>query len=40
MNITGISDLRDLILVHPDTKKRVDIFALSIYGLVIFSKAL
>ncbi|MBA0789243.1 hypothetical protein Gotri_027820 [Gossypium trilobum] len=32
--------LRDLILVHPDTKKRVDIFALSIYGLVIFSKAL
>ncbi|MFQ6667769.1 hypothetical protein Gotur_033676, partial [Gossypium turneri] len=32
--------LHDLILVHPDTKKRVDIFALSIYGLVIFPKAL
>ncbi|MFQ6655800.1 hypothetical protein Gotur_026198 [Gossypium turneri] len=30
----------DLILVHLDTKKRVDVFALSIYGLVIFSKAL
>ncbi|MBA0575503.1 hypothetical protein Golob_024171, partial [Gossypium lobatum] len=32
--------LKDIILVHPDTKKRVDIFALSIYGLVIFPKAL
>ncbi|MBA0877307.1 hypothetical protein Goshw_005020 [Gossypium schwendimanii] len=30
----------DLILAHPDVKKRVDIFALSIYGLVIFPKAL
>ncbi|MFQ6658469.1 hypothetical protein Gotur_027728 [Gossypium turneri] len=30
----------DLILAHPDTKKRVDVFALSIYGLVIFPKAL
>ncbi|MBA0877762.1 hypothetical protein Goshw_012338 [Gossypium schwendimanii] len=28
------------ILAHPDTKKKVDIFALSIYGLVIFPKAL
>ncbi|MFQ6636289.1 hypothetical protein Gotur_014092 [Gossypium turneri] len=28
--------LRNLILVHPDTKKKVDIFALSIYGLMIF----
>ncbi|MBA0700375.1 hypothetical protein Goari_027016 [Gossypium aridum] len=27
-------------LAHPDVKKRVDIFALSIYGLVIFPKAL
>ncbi|KAA3462290.1 hypothetical protein EPI10_028784 [Gossypium australe] len=36
MNITGIN----LILAHPDTKKRVDIFALSIYGLIIFPKAL
>ncbi|KAG8492239.1 hypothetical protein CXB51_009887 [Gossypium anomalum] len=33
-------NLRDLILAHPDTKKRVDVFALSIYGLVIFPKAL
>ncbi|MBA0753387.1 hypothetical protein Gogos_020737, partial [Gossypium gossypioides] len=32
--------LGDLILVHPDTKKRVDVFALSIYWLVIFPKAL
>ncbi|MBA0753743.1 hypothetical protein Gogos_022425 [Gossypium gossypioides] len=31
--------VRDLILVHPDVKKR-DVFALGIYGLVIFSKAL
>ncbi|MBA0881234.1 hypothetical protein Goshw_026319, partial [Gossypium schwendimanii] len=28
------------ILAHPNTKKKVDVFALSIYGLVIFSKAL
>ncbi|XP_040934454.1 uncharacterized protein [Gossypium hirsutum] len=33
-------NLRDFILTHPDEKKRVDIFALSIYGLVIFPKAL
>ncbi|MFQ6655891.1 hypothetical protein Gotur_026243, partial [Gossypium turneri] len=25
---------------HPDTKKKVDVFALSIYGLVVFPKAL
>ncbi|MBA0845494.1 hypothetical protein Goarm_022253 [Gossypium armourianum] len=24
---------------HPDTKKKVDVFALSIYGLVVFPKA-
>ncbi|MBA0655401.1 hypothetical protein Goklo_007890 [Gossypium klotzschianum] len=30
--------LQDLILTHLDTKKRVDVFALSIYGLVIFFK--
>ncbi|MBA0671023.1 hypothetical protein Goklo_007496 [Gossypium klotzschianum] len=30
----------DLILVHPDTKKKIDIFALSIYGMVVFPKAL
>ncbi|MBA0672837.1 hypothetical protein Goklo_023910 [Gossypium klotzschianum] len=28
------------ILAHPDTKKKVSIFALSIYGLVIFPKVL
>ncbi|KAL1071439.1 hypothetical protein V6Z11_D11G089500 [Gossypium hirsutum] len=32
--------LKDVALVHPDIKKRVDIFALSIYGLVIFPRAL
>ncbi|MBA0880572.1 hypothetical protein Goshw_024910 [Gossypium schwendimanii] len=31
---------QDLILVHPDTKKRVEVFALSIFGLVIFPKVL
>ncbi|MBA0754998.1 hypothetical protein Gogos_022148 [Gossypium gossypioides] len=33
-------NLKNLILAHPDAKKRVDIFALSIYGLVVFPKAL
>ncbi|MBA0754830.1 hypothetical protein Gogos_021759 [Gossypium gossypioides] len=32
--------LRGQILTHPDTKKKVDVFALSIYRLVIFPKAL
>ncbi|XP_016747589.2 uncharacterized protein [Gossypium hirsutum] len=32
--------LRDLISTHPDVKKRVDVLALSIYGMVIFPKAL
>ncbi|XP_012466256.1 uncharacterized protein LOC105784882 [Gossypium raimondii] len=32
--------LKDLILAHPDMRKRVDVFALGIYGLVIFPKAL
>ncbi|MBA0670001.1 hypothetical protein Goklo_024851 [Gossypium klotzschianum] len=32
--------LKDIILAHPGTKKRVDVFALSIYDLVIFPKAL
>ncbi|MBA0620936.1 hypothetical protein Godav_006602 [Gossypium davidsonii] len=27
-------------MTHPNTKKRVNLFALSIYGLVIFLKAL
>ncbi|MBA0603202.1 hypothetical protein Gorai_003355, partial [Gossypium raimondii] len=33
-------NLRDLILAHSDERKRVDVFALSIYGLVVFPKAL
>ncbi|MFQ6634974.1 hypothetical protein Gotur_010966 [Gossypium turneri] len=33
-------NLRDQILAHPNTRKKVDVFALSIYGLVIFPKAL
>ncbi|KAG8495975.1 hypothetical protein CXB51_007581 [Gossypium anomalum] len=32
--------LRDLILAHPDVKRRVDVLALCIYGLVIFPKAM
>ena len=32
--------MQDLILAHLDMKKRVDVFALSIYGLVVFPKAL
>ncbi|MBA0878582.1 hypothetical protein Goshw_002115 [Gossypium schwendimanii] len=32
--------LQELILAHPDARKKVDFFALSIYGLVIFPKAL
>ncbi|XP_040934457.1 uncharacterized protein [Gossypium hirsutum] len=36
----SIGELRDLILTHLDERKRVDKFALSIYGLVIFPKAL
>ncbi|MBA0729827.1 hypothetical protein Golax_000008 [Gossypium laxum] len=33
-------NLRDLILAHPDVKRKVDAFALSVYYLVIFPKAL
>ncbi|MBA0671507.1 hypothetical protein Goklo_024119 [Gossypium klotzschianum] len=33
-------DLKDLILTHPDVRKRVDVFVLSIYGLVVFPKVL
>ncbi|MBA0673358.1 hypothetical protein Goklo_029779 [Gossypium klotzschianum] len=43
INITGMSEqwnLKDIVLAHLDAKKRVDVFALSIYGLVVFSKAL
>ncbi|MFQ6661025.1 hypothetical protein Gotur_029324 [Gossypium turneri] len=32
--------LKDAILTHPDVRKRLDIFTLSIYGLVVFPKAL
>ncbi|MBA0756669.1 hypothetical protein Gogos_020099 [Gossypium gossypioides] len=32
--------LKDLILAHPDVRKRVDVLALSIYGLVVFPKTL
>ncbi|XP_040959923.1 uncharacterized protein [Gossypium hirsutum] len=33
-------NLQDFILTHPDERKRVDIFALNVYRLVIFPKAL
>ncbi|MFQ6655952.1 hypothetical protein Gotur_026268 [Gossypium turneri] len=36
MSITGMN----AILTHPDVRKRLDVFALSIYGLVVFPKAL
>ncbi|MBA0753927.1 hypothetical protein Gogos_021624 [Gossypium gossypioides] len=32
--------LKDLILAHPDVRKRVDVLTLSIYGLVVFPKTL
>ncbi|KAG8492370.1 hypothetical protein CXB51_009635 [Gossypium anomalum] len=32
--------LRDLILTYPDVKKKVDVLVLSMYGIVIFPKAL
>ncbi|MFQ6653065.1 hypothetical protein Gotur_024648 [Gossypium turneri] len=32
--------LRDLVLAHPDARKKVDVFALSIYGLIVFPKIL
>ncbi|MBA0729400.1 hypothetical protein Golax_004507 [Gossypium laxum] len=33
-------NLKDLILAYPDAKKKVDVFILSIYGLVLFPKIL
>ncbi|MBA0852986.1 hypothetical protein Goshw_012124 [Gossypium schwendimanii] len=36
----AVNNLRDLILAHPDTKKKVNVFSLSVYGLVVFPKAL
>ncbi|MBA0878155.1 hypothetical protein Goshw_004902, partial [Gossypium schwendimanii] len=32
--------LKDLILTHSDVRNKLDVFALSIYGLVVFPKAL
>ncbi|KAL1163368.1 hypothetical protein V6Z11_A07G265600 [Gossypium hirsutum] len=32
--------LKDLVLTHPDEAKRVDVFALSLYGLMVFPRAL
>ncbi|KAG8482604.1 hypothetical protein CXB51_024454 [Gossypium anomalum] len=32
--------LKGLILTHPDETKRVDVFALSLYGLMVFPRAL
>ncbi|MFQ6652027.1 hypothetical protein Gotur_024089 [Gossypium turneri] len=37
-DFTRISNLKDIILAHPDTKKKIDVFVLSIYGLVIFPR--
>ncbi|MBA0784866.1 hypothetical protein Gotri_026267 [Gossypium trilobum] len=34
------NNLKDLILAHPDVRKMVNVFALSIYGLVVFPKTL
>ncbi|XP_040971418.1 uncharacterized protein [Gossypium hirsutum] len=36
----SLDALKDLILTHPDETKRVDVFALSLYGLMVFSRAL
>ncbi|MFQ6654593.1 hypothetical protein Gotur_025511 [Gossypium turneri] len=33
-------NLKDLILAHSNVRKKVDVFALSIYGLVVFPKTL
>ncbi|MBA0878806.1 hypothetical protein Goshw_026652, partial [Gossypium schwendimanii] len=33
-------NLKDLILAHPDVRKNVDVFVLSIYGLIVFPKIL
>ncbi|MBA0756446.1 hypothetical protein Gogos_021327 [Gossypium gossypioides] len=33
-------NLKDFILAHPDARKKVDVFVLSIYGLVVFPKTL
>ncbi|MFQ6655950.1 hypothetical protein Gotur_026268, partial [Gossypium turneri] len=38
--VSNGQSLKDAILTHPDVRKRLDVFALSIYGLVVFPKAL
>ncbi|MFQ6661690.1 hypothetical protein Gotur_029759, partial [Gossypium turneri] len=40
LHCSKIQNLKDLILAHPYMKKKVDVFALSFYGLVVFPKAL
>ncbi|MFQ6631063.1 hypothetical protein Gotur_008954 [Gossypium turneri] len=40
LRCSKIQNLKDLILAHLDMRKKVDVFALSIYGLVVFPKAL
>ncbi|MBA0670653.1 hypothetical protein Goklo_029073, partial [Gossypium klotzschianum] len=40
LRCSKIQNLRDLILAHPDMKKKVNVFALSVYGLVVFPKTL
>ncbi|MBA0786350.1 hypothetical protein Gotri_025183, partial [Gossypium trilobum] len=32
--------LRELVQNHPDISKRMDLFALAIYGLIVFPKVL
>ncbi|MBA0670273.1 hypothetical protein Goklo_028961 [Gossypium klotzschianum] len=38
--VHSLEKFEGLILAHPDVKNKVDIFALSIYGLIVFPKAL
>ncbi|MBA0788779.1 hypothetical protein Gotri_027284 [Gossypium trilobum] len=38
--VPTVEEYTDIILAHPDTKKKVDVFSLSVYGLVVFPKAL
>ncbi|MBA0863625.1 hypothetical protein Goshw_023743 [Gossypium schwendimanii] len=40
LELWDFTHISDLILAHLDIKKRVDVFALSIYGLVILPRAL
>ncbi|MBA0672797.1 hypothetical protein Goklo_024055, partial [Gossypium klotzschianum] len=40
LRCSKIQNLKDLILAHLNTKKKVDVLALSVYGLVTFTNAL